>query len=150
MVSESSGTRRGAARASSKETGTIEGGCNATIIPNWRAATRRTAAAPTRSASNRSKVVGLPPRWMSEHERARLLSRHLLDRMGHLVSDAAEPFVRGIDQRDRAAFRNGTLRDDDNAEVPPLGFAATDLVAHLVDVERDFGNQDDVGRAGDS
>src|SRR6185503_1840979 len=42
-----------------------------------------------------------------------------------------------------------TLCDDDDAEVSSLGLAPPDLVADLVDVERDFRNEDDVGRAGD-
>src|SRR5258705_1537018 len=71
MLSESSRTRRGVVSASAIATGTIFGGCNATIIPNCRSATRRTAAAPKRSASIRSNVVGPPPRcrWPSTRER---------------------------------------------------------------------------------
>ena len=69
--------------------------------------------------------------------------------MGHFVGDAAEPLVRGVDKGHRAAFRYGTFRRHHNAEMTALGFAPPDLVADLVDIERDLGNQNDVCRAGD-
>src|SRR5947208_2898712 len=50
---------------------------------------------------------------MAKHQCPRLFSGHLLDRVRHLVADAAQPFVGGIDERDRAAFRSSALGADD-------------------------------------
>src|ERR1051326_644629 len=93
MLSESSGTRLGVPIATSNGTATMRGGCSATIIPNCRSATSRTAAAPNRSARSRSKVEGrrtAAALQMAQHERPRLLTGHLLDRMRDLVADPAE------------------------------------------------------------
>src|SRR6185437_5631774 len=86
---------------------------------------------------------------VAEHHRASLLPGHLFDRMSHLVADAAEPVVLGVDEGDPAPFGARALRHDDDAEVTPLGFASPDLLDDLPDVEGDFRDQDDVGGPGE-
>src|SRR6266581_1481140 len=87
---------------------------------------------------------------VTEHQRARLLAGQLRDRVRHLVTDPAEALVLRIDERHRPALGRRALRHDDDAEMAALLLTPADLVAYLRDVERDLGDEDDVGRARDS
>ena len=89
---------------------------------------------------------------MAEHQRARLLAGAELDGARHLCRDPAEP-VHGphssaLHQLDRAIAGPRTLRDHDDAEAPTRLLTGADLVAHLLDVEWDLGDQDHVRAAG--
>src|SRR5512146_2271295 len=86
---------------------------------------------------------------MTEHERARLLPRALLDRQSQLLADAPEPAVLGIEVLLGAASRPRPFGDHHDAEMTPTPFALADLLFHPYQIEGDFRNQDHVRTAGD-
>ena len=63
---------------------------------------------------------------------------------------SARPAVRRLEQRHRAALRIRALRHDDDAELRAPLVALAQPLRRRGDVERDLGNQDRVGAAGDA
>jgi len=121
MVSESSGTRRGVAIASARGTADdawrLQGHHHAELSLGNQADGRSAEPQREQPIERRGAAAALQ---MSQHERSRLFPRHLLDRVRHLVGDAAEPLVRRIDERHSAAFGDRTFRGHHDAEMPAL------------------------------
>jgi hypothetical protein len=122
----------------------MSGPLSPTMTPNAPSAIARTAAPPNRSASSRSYVVGEPPRW-------RWPSTSVRVSLPDLARDTAEPVHRAdaptLDQLDGAVARPCALRHHHDAEAPACRLSRPDLLAHLLDVEGDFRQQDHVGAA---
>src|SRR5574341_149717 len=87
---------------------------------------------------------------VSQYERAGLLPGQLLDGVGHAIGDPPEAAPLAVEIDFAAPLRQRPFGHDDDAEVASLGFSAGDLVTHLLEVEGDFGDEDDVGRAGEA
>src|ERR1700674_4555280 len=91
---------------------------------------------------------------LAEDECARFLLGELLDFIGEPLRDSSNSdrlawHRLSSDGRPFAA-RKRAYRDDDEGEVPPRPAPRRDLFAHLVDVVRNFRNQNDVRGAGES
>ncbi len=113
------------------------------------------ACRPKRVASQRSKALGVPPRWTWPEDRgARLLAGALLDLLGQPLADAGQPHMaEGVEglvlEHHVAVLGHGALRDDHDRGVrgpEARGHPGADLV----DVEALLGDEDDVGAAGEA
>ena len=89
---------------------------------------------------------------MAEDQATGFLASDVGDGAGDLTPDPAEPVGRPdtitFDEYRRSLDRAGALGHDDDAVPQSLPLPIGDLVAHLVDVEGDFGNENDVGGGG--
>src|SRR5882724_4436952 len=105
-------------------------------------------------AEREQPVVGrrrAPPLKMAQHQCTDLLAGAFLNGAGDLTPDATQSIqcarAPALEQDDVTVLRAGPLCGDDDAEAAPHRFPVPDLVAHLLDVERDLGQQDHVGAA---
>src|SRR5688572_25068516 len=91
---------------------------------------------------------------MAQHHRARLLARDALDIEAEPFRDAAQsPFLARQRRTDDGLLATTWLRafgHHDDAEASSARVTIHDLLAHLVEVPLDLGNEDHVGRARDA
>src|ERR1043166_1842078 len=93
-----------------------------------------------------------PALEMAEHQAPRLLAGPPPDLVRHLLRNPAEPLRRAgpglLAQHRPPPLGPRPFGRHHDGEAPAALLPLLDLLAHLVDVEGDFGNQDDVGASG--
>src|ERR1043166_3260360 len=94
-----------------------------------------------------------PALEMAEHQAPRLLAGPPPDLVRHLLRNPAEPLRRAgpghLAQHRPPPLGPRPFGRHHDGEAPAALLPLLDLLAHLVDVEGDFGNQDDVGASGE-
>ncbi len=127
---------------------------SAVIVPQRPASAASIACRPKRVASTRSKAVGVPPRWTWPRTVARvsLPVRRSISPSSQWAIPPRRTWPKASSCRPRAlghpADRLGALGDDDDRREVAVE-AAADQLADPLEVERQLGDQDHVGAAGE-